>query len=370
MATIATSELADLLRTLAGQYREVKARLDERDLKDARHGLVSPGFDRSQEFNPETKAFLKMLRHGERRLDPSERKALVEDSNGQYLVPADVEQEIFRAASELGTIRPLASKRTTNRDRVQVRTLSGLSAGWGKLETGTDITEGTLTPTQDTVYIEDLYGLTKIGEDELADASDAELAQIVAQEFGKVVATMENAAFIKGAGHASSEPNGITTDTTLAAAAVETSAASAIAVEDILNCVYTVPNEYRKNLSIICHSQTELELRKLRSEVAAGYWGNFLWQPSVAAGKPATFCGWPIYVDDNLGTLSGTQEVLAIIGNISEGYRIFDRSGLQIQFLDQLYAEAGLVAWKLHYRVGSYVVRPADKRIVLLKEHS
>jgi HK97 family phage major capsid protein len=237
--------------------------------------------------------------------------------------------------------------------------------GWGTLELGHPITESDLVPTSSTAYIEDLVGLSKIGVDELSD-SDADLQQVVVQEFGKKIAYMENTAFIAGAGHGASAPEGITTNTTLLAAAIETAAPAAVTIDDMLNAIYTVPAAYRKGVSIIVHSQTELALRQLKAAVT----GTYLWQPSVQANTPNTFAGFPIYSDDNLGTVAGTTEVVAIVGNIAEGYRIYDRQGISIQRLDELYAEEGCVGFKSTYRVGGVCIRPADQRIVLMKEHT
>lgn len=364
MATM--QDVLDGIERVGTNQAQIKRRLEALEIGEARKSIVMPGGSYfASEQRPETKAFLKYLKHGEKRLTSDEQKALVLDNVGQYLVPSDVEQEVFRGLAAPGTIRSLASVRTTSRDRIQVRTLSGLSVGWGRLETGAPITESTLTPTEESVYIEDLYALTKCGEDELADA-DADLPSIVVEEFRKALDTAENLAFIAGAGHGSNQPSGITTNTTLLADAVETAGPNAILIDDMLGAIYTVPTQYRKGLSIIVHSQTELALRELKAAVT----GTYLWQPSVIENTPNRFAGWPIYTDDSLATLGGVAGILAVVGNIREGFRIYDRLGLTVQYIDQLYAEAGLVAWRLHMRVGSYVVRPADKRIVLLREHA
>ena len=49
---------------------------------------------------------------------------------------------------------------------------------------------------------------------------------------------------------------------------------------------------------------------------------------------------------------------------------VLDRKGIGIQRLSELYAEAGLVGFKVHARVGDYCIRPANKSIVLLTEHA
>jgi HK97 family phage major capsid protein len=132
------------------------------------------------------------------------------------------------------------------------------------------------------------------------------------------------------------------------------------------------PSKFRKGASFLVHSLTELELRKLRWKDAAGtYEGGFLWQPSVILGKPNTFLGYPIHTQDDMGTLAGTEGVIAAFGNFKAGYRILDHtSNMSVQRLVELYAEAGLVGFKVHKRVGGYCIRPANKSIILLTEHA
>jgi HK97 family phage major capsid protein len=66
--------------------------------------------------------------------------------------------------------------------------------------------------------------------------------------------------------------------------------------------------------------------------------------------------------------LSGTAEVIAIFADFQRGYRILDGKSFGIQRLSELYAEAGLVGFKVHARVGDYPTRPSNKPLVLLKE--
>ena len=47
------------------------------------------------------------------------------------------------------------------------------------------------------------------------------------------------------------------------------------------------------------------------------------------------------------------------------GYKIIDRMGMSIQRLDELYAEAGLVGFKAHFRVGGDVIRAAAFTIIV-----
>jgi HK97 family phage major capsid protein len=52
-----------------------------------------------------------------------------------------------------------------------------------------------------------------------------------------------------------------------------------------------------------------------------------------------------------------TAGINVIFGNFTLGYRIIDRMGMTIQRLDELYAEAGLIGFKAHFRVGGDIIR-------------
>lgn len=138
---------------------------------------------------------------------------------------------------------------------------------------------------------------------------------------GGAIPEVENLNFLKGAGHASLEPEGICVDTTLLANALTTAAASAVTVEDFMQLIYAAPSSLRKGSSFVVNSLTELELRKLRSGGSTPTDGPFLWQPAVAAGLPNTFLGHPIYSQDEMDDLSDVEGVITAFGNFGRGYR-------------------------------------------------
>ncbi len=362
----------DPLEKLIKEAEEEVARIrrfnDDREIKLGRANLPKDyrGINRSLELKEADVAFLDYIRSGK------ESKALVEDATGQYLISPVITIEIERAVAELVVMRGLCNQKTIDKDRLQIRGIGEASVGWGKLETGSDITESTLTPTAPVYkYVEDLYGLSKVGEDELMD-SDINLANLLTDSFARAIAEAEETAFVAGTGHDNQQPAGFSIDATLAAATITTAAAGAIKIEELLECIYTCPSKFRKGASWLVHSLTALELRKLRSKDQAGtYEGSFLWQPSTIAGQPPTLLGYPIHTQDDMATLAGTEGVIAAFGNFKAGYRILDHTGgMTVQRLAELYAEAGLVGFKVHKRVGGYCIRPANVSIVLLTEAS
>lgn len=299
-------------------------------------------------------AFFKYMREGRTGLNPEER-ALVEDTAGLYMVPEDLDAEIYRTLPTIDPIRRLANVRVTNRDKVRVRSLTELSVGWGKLETGTEITESDMTPSQDYIYVEDLYGLTKIGEDELQD-SDANLAAAIVDSFSMAIGKEEAKRFVIGRGHTYSEPAGVAVDTQLISSTYATDLATAdtIVPDDLIKVEYALPPQYLNGACFVMHRKAELAVRLVKQTN-----GPYLWQPSLQVGMPPSFDSFPVYnsADMNYPADTVDEATAAIFGNWKLGYMIVDRQGITIQRLNELYAEAGLVGFKVHFRVGGGIIR-------------
>lgn len=376
MADEKTLELQNLIKELRekfeakekglytkAEFQEFEAKINER-ISQIETMLKRPpileGGEGKQGGEPseKKKAFFKFMREGKAALTPEEQKALVSDATGQILIPEELESEIYRELPKLTVIRSLATVRQTRSDRIRRRSLTEVTVGWGKLETGTTITESTMTPSDDYQYVEDLYGLTKIGEDELMD-TDVALESIVTDSFSRAIAEAEDTAFITGTGHANKQPEGILNGSVVAR--VDAGQAGAITADDILKLIYEVPAQYRRNGVLIVNSKTELAMRLLKDSN-----GQYLWQPSLQQGRPATFAGYPVYNQEDIPQIpaAGTAADVAIFGDIRSGYRIIDRLGMTVQRLIELYAESGLVGFKVHYRVGGGVIRPDALRIL------
>jgi HK97 family phage major capsid protein len=375
--TAETKASIDKINTALTTFMQAKAdyekRIDDLELKLQRqtipgaNGAGGPA-DEAKEF--QKKAFYKYLREGRAALDPAEKKALVEDATGQYLVTEELDSEIVRELPKITVMRQLCAVRTIGKDRMKMRSLGGVTVGWGKLETGAGITETDMTPGAPTYqYVEDLYGLAKIGEDELADA-DFNLESVLAQEFARALGEEEEKQFVVGDGHDYEEPEGITKNATLIANTVTSSASGAVTIEKFLEMLYQCPAQFRKNGAFMVNSNTELLLRQLRAKTGeAVYEGAFLWQPSVQAGLPNTFLGKPIYTQDDIASIASTAaQVFAIFGDFKTGYRIIDRMGMSVQRLTELYAESGLVGFKIHKRVTGGVLRASQQPLVLMTE--
>jgi HK97 family phage major capsid protein len=362
------------LEKMNSHMDELKGKLDEAVLKIGRSAVVKPGEKSAEDTERDTaykSAFFKYLRQGKSGMSaedwkamkealPAERKALVQDTAGLYLVPEDMEAEIMRAVPQINTLRQYCRVRTTNRNSVKVNSISETAIGWGKIELGKTITESTLVPTQDTIYAEDLYGLTKVGEDEMMD-TDANLAALIGDSFSVAIGNAEAKAFTVGLGHATyEEPDGVAVDATIIAShKINLATADVIVPDDMLKIEYALGTQYLNGAAWLMNRKTELVLRLYKEAVASGYYGNYLWAPGLNGG-PDTFDAFPIVRQNDMNyPADAVAGVNVVFGNFNLGYMIIERKGIAVQRLDELYAEEGMVGFKVHRRVGGGVYRPA-----------
>jgi HK97 family phage major capsid protein len=321
----------------------------------------------ADEAKAHEQAFRKFLCVGKAGLTADERKNLVEDATGELIVMFDLDPELYRVMPQLNVVRGLATSRTTTSDRLRARSITELSTGWGKIEVSGSITPSSGTPAEAYCYVEDLYGLTKIGEDELMDA-DFTLEQWINSSFGIDVANKEESGFVSGTGHASGEPVGFLTASATGfdgQTNVDTndftsaSAAGAVSLDEIIELEFNLKAQYAANAAYLVHRKTIPAMRILKDNE-----GRYMWvQGGLVGGNmervPSTFNGYPVYQSlamDQFPTATGTKYPV-VFADFKAGYLVLDRLGMTVQRLNELYAESGLVGFKAHRRVGGGILR-------------
>lgn len=354
---VATEETKNSIAAINTAMDEIKNKIADIETKANRTSFAAG--EPTKEDQEKKSAFFKFMREGMAGLSREE-KALVQDATGEIIVPEQLDQEIYRELPTLTVMRGLATVRPTTSNRVRRRSMNEVTTGWGKLETSATKTladfESTLTPAEDWIYVEDALGLTKIGEDELED-SDVNLQQYIRESFAQAFAELEDTAFIKGTGHANEQPEGILNGTVVER--FNTGGVGTFEADDLIKLAYQVPAQYRRNGAYIVNSQIELLMRLMKDSN-----GQYLWQPSLQQGKPATFNGRPVYNQEDVnGSVAAGNEV-AIFGDYKQGYRILDRVGGVVTRINELYIEDGLVGFKYKRRVGGGVVRPNALKVL------
>ena len=308
--------------------------------------------------------FAKSLRSGSGSLNAEEKAAIIEDSTGQIIVPHDLAGPIFLTLPRLGVLRNLALVRPTTSNLVDVRALTQATAGWGQVEItnaggATPPTDAAIAATgPNTVTVQDLVALVKIGVDELMD-TDANLVSLVQEIVGQQFAQMEDDAF--AAGNGTSKPWGLATRATVGGAipAVQgvTAAASAVNPDQLKSMQYLITARFANNGSYLASDDATQAIALLKDSTS-----NYLWQPSNIAGQPDMLFGRPFYRMSGLPSMAATMTFVdpaILFGDVRSGYMIADRQRITVQRLDERYADQGLVGFLFRQRVGGDVIRPA-----------
>ena len=301
-----------------------------------------------------TKAFVGWLRDG---VVPPEAKAdLVENATGLTVIPVDFAGVILKELPRVGVIRGLAYVRPTTKASVDIGNVVINTAGWGRLETGTSNTDGLSgTPAAaDTIEVQDLTALVKLGRDELEDSDEA-LASIVQQALVMKFAELEDDAFAGGSG--TDEPWGIGTRATggLITQAVTAAANATVVPDDLKKLPFAVPARFRRNGTFLAHSSAAQAIALLKDTE-----GQYLVQPNAAAGEPPTLFGYRYETCDGLPAMTTNATATdpsVMFGDFNAGYMIADRRQVTVQRLDERFAEEGKVGFLFSERCGGDVVR-------------
>jgi HK97 family phage major capsid protein len=294
-------------------------------------------------------------------LDTVEKAAIVENATGEVLVPHDIAGPIFKTLPHLGIFRSSGPTiRPTTSNKVDLRSLTGATAGWGQLELTATTVDANVVPNTpvDVIQVHDLTAMSQIGVDELMD-TDANLVALIQDIVGQQAAMMEDDAF--AAGNGVSKPWGLAARATSAANQITqavTASANAVPTGDNLKALqYRVPSRFRPNGAYFASNDASEGIALLKDANS-----NYLWQPSVRAGEPDQLFGKRFYTLEGLPSMGASAAAVdpsVIFGDPSLGYMVADRQRITVQRLDERYAELGLVAFLFRLRVGGDVMRPA-----------
>lgn len=304
-------------------------------------------------------AFMKAVREGKAALSGDEKKlfqnvmSTIPDAKGGFLVmPTEMEKSIRETLMENVAMRSLATVVQATADKKIPFVTSFGPASW--------IGENGAYPKVDDSFGVKVVGSNKAGKiilvsEELLNDTDFDLMAHINHSFARVFAEAEETAFVTGDGV--DKPTGVLVD---AETGKTTASASAITADELLDLYYSLKVGYRSKATFLFNDATEKVLRKLKNATT----GDYMWQPGLTAGQPNTLLGRPVRTSDAMPTIAGSARVIAF-GNFSE-YMIKDTVGMQMQVLDQLYAENGQVGFKGNERTdGKLLTEEAIKLLVM-----
>ena len=271
-------------------------------------------------------------------------------------MPVDYAGTILKELPREAVMRNLAYVRPTTKAQVDIGSVQINTAGWGRLETGTALTDGLpATPAaKDTILVNDLNALVKLGRDELED-SDENLEEIIRQALILKFAEIEDDAFAFGTG--TGQPMGVARDTnvtqTVTAAVNQT-----VTGDDIKKLPFAVPAQFRRGdrAAFIMHTSAQQGIALLKDTS-----GAYLLQPSPSAAEPDRLLGYRTYTVDGLPAMTTTgtpTDPSVVFGDFQAGYMIADRRQVSVTRLQERYADEGKIGLLFTHRVGGGVIRP------------
>lgn len=298
-------------------------------------------------------AFFNYLRKGDS-IKPEQKAALVEDADGNKLIPEDFAGTIYKGLPNKAVMRSICYVRPTTKRTVGIGEVLVSQASWGKLELGDAAADGLGAPpaNKQTLTVWDLNALVKIGVDELDD-TDENLGELIRQSLTAVIGVQEDAAFAAGTGDANKQPTGVANGATVSQK-VTAAAAGTYTSDDIIKLAFAVPQAARASGVYVGNTASEQAVRLLK-----GSDGHYLWQENFRAGEPAFLNGKRWYTND--GFASGVSPAAGkplFFGDFNLGYMIADRKQLGVTRLVERYADEGKIGLVFRHRVGGGVMRP------------
>ncbi|WP_432807369.1 phage major capsid protein [Rhodoligotrophos ferricapiens] len=342
---------------------EQKQQLDALVLKAARPRMGTSGGQEQVGLDlnalQHKSAFHAYMRKGEAQgLAALEAKALSVGSgpDGGYLVPQETETEIGRLLGDVSPIRAIASVRQVSGATYKKPFVTtGAATGW---VAETDARTQTTSPSLASIEFPtmELYAMPAATQSLLDDAA-VNIDQWIVDEVRTVFAEQESAAFVAGDG--SNKPRGFLDYNTVAnsswswgnlghlATGVSGGFAATDAADILIDLVYSLKAGYRQNGRWVMNRKTQAAVRKIKDGD-----GNYLWQPALQAGSPASLMGFPVVEAEAMPDIAADATAIAF-GDFRRGYLIVDRLGMRV--LRDPYSAKPYVLFYTTKRVGGGV---------------
>ena len=276
------------------------------------------------------------------------------DSEGGYLVPDEYERTLLEALEEENIFRQMAKViKTSSGDRKIPVVASKGTASW--------IDEEGAYPESDDSFGQVSIGAYKLGtmikvSEELLNDSVFDLQSYISREFARRIGAKEEEAFFTGDGKG--KPLGVLAAAGGAETGVTAASATAVTADELMDLYYSLKSPYRKKSVWVLNDSTIKAIRKLKDNN-----GQYLWQPSLAAGTPDMILGRPIKTSAYMPAMAAGAKTIAF-GDFSY-YWIADRQGRSFKRLNELFAATGQVGFLASQRVdGKMILAEAVKVLV------
>lgn len=279
--------------------------------------------------------------------------AVSDDTQGGFMVHADLTGRIVKRIFETSPIRQYASVATISTDALEgPKDFDEAAAQWvseqgARGQTANPKIGMWRIPTHE-IFAQP--AATQKLLDDAAWDSEAWLAAKIADKFART----ENNAFVIGDGNG--KPKGFLAETTISDAsnasvtndgtylsqqkigylptgvaddfaAVPTSSAPTAQGNVLVDAVYALKSQYRDmaGTAWAMHRTTIGRVRKLQDA-----FGQYIWQPGLGLGQPSTILGFPVAEFNDMPIIGATNKYAIAFANWKEAYQIVDRIGIRV----------------------------------------
>ena len=301
---------------------------------------------------PTDASILRSMANGEVRSHNFEKRDLTVGSDGG-LVPQGFYDQIVAKLDENAVVRQFATVvSTAGGEDIKFPQITALSSAVLVAE-GAGIGESDPTSASVTLGAFKYAYLVQVSSELLADEG-VDIEGFLAQDSGRALGNGAGTDF--AVGNHSSKPNGLMN---ASGTGVTCASATAITSDEVIDLYHSVTSPYRTNGAWIMNDATLKEIRQLKDSN-----NQYLWQPSLQLGNPATLLGAPVATDSNIETIATAKKVMAW-GDMSK-YYIREVNGIQVdRSVDYAFAN-DLVTFRFIYRAdGDLLDTNAVKRMVM-----
>jgi HK97 family phage major capsid protein len=352
------------------------------------------GKDYQQKRQGQKDAFVKYLRFGDRHLDAGEERSLKttimtpeqirndiksdvpftemkatlnEASNelGGFLVPEDYRTQMVKKIADTGIVRRFARKVTTSRDSIEWpkllggddRYTSAVRVTWIE-ENPTDATKSLTNPNfgMAKIPVNTVMARVDLSRNMLEDSA-FNMMMLITELFGEAAGIDEDVQFTTGTG--GDTPRGVLGARSGAEYVpltgidvVNSGASSTLQPDGIIDLVYDLPQQYRRGSVLMAARSVHATVRKFKATD-----NQYLWEPSLKPGEPATLLGYSFYENESLPSVAVNGHPI-IFGDWS-GYVVVDRIGMTVErVVDTTTTGQNKVALFMRRRLGGDVIEP------------
>lgn len=256
-------------------------------------------------------------------------KAVSTDSGpaGGWAIPETINSTIVERERNQSPMRALCSVTTaTDENYFRLVNLGGATYGWvGETEARPETTAPTFQKLHPAFG--EVYANPATTQRALDAMSVISAEQWLANEVAIGFSEGQNAAFTSGTGV--KKPKGILSYTLSTSVDgtrsdgqiqyVASGTSNTWVADTLLATMYALKQGYMNGSAWVMSRLGQLAVMKLKGTQN----DHYLWQPSIAAGQPATLLGFPVYTNDDMPALQAGANA-AIFGNFKRGYEIVD----------------------------------------------